>query len=103
SSLSFTGNNQPLTTDCQLSNTSGRCTLTADLPEGAVTLVAPIKDVAGNFGTGSVQFTVDSVPVQLSITAPAAGLITKDENVEVRGTVGSGVNSVKGNDGAATL
>src|SRR5688572_4627882 len=55
SSLSFRGNDQPLTTDCQLSNTGGRCTLTADLPEGAVTLVASIKDLAGNTGTGSVQ------------------------------------------------
>jgi len=103
SSLIFKGNDQPLTTNCQLNNTGGRCTLANDLPEGSVTLMASIKDLTGNTGTGSVQFTIDSVPVQISITAPAAGLITKDENVEVKGTVGAGVNSVKVNDVAATL
>jgi hypothetical protein len=102
-SLTFTANNQPLTTDCQLSNTGGRCTSSSDLPEGSVTLVAAIKDLAGSTGTGAVQFTVDSFPVQLSITAPAAGLITKDESVVVTGTFGTGVNSIKVNDVAATL
>lgn len=101
--LTFTANDQPLTTECQLNNAGGRCTATSDLPEGAVTLVAAIKDLTGNTGTGTVQFTVDSVPVQITIATPAAGLITKDENVVVTGTFGTGVNSVKVNDVTATL
>lgn len=96
-SLTLTANGQELTVNCQLSSAGGSCSPLTALPEGAVTLVASLKDLANNQATQTVQFTVDSVPIQISITSPANGLITKVAEIQVNGTVGSGINLVQVN------
>jgi len=102
-SLAFTANGQPLGVDCQLSPATAQCMPTATLPEGLVSLAATVQDPAGNTASTQTQFTVDSIPVELVITGPADGLITKLDQIEVTGTAGAGVDSVDVNGVIASL
>ncbi len=103
STLAFSANGAAIAADCQLSETGGQCAPASALPEGAVTLEASISDLAGNPGSAQVQFTVDTLPVEVAIAAPGDGLITKDAEVQVSGTVGADVISVQVNGVAAPL
>jgi len=102
-SLSLTANGVALQVDCQLSDTGGRCTPTAALPEGLVMVVATVQDLAGNPASTQTEFTVDSVPLAMTILAPADGLITKDAEIQVTGTVEVGVIAAEVNGVAASV
>lgn len=102
SSLRVSIGGSPISVDCQLSGSGGTCTPIVALVQGLTTLSVAIKDTLGNQTTRQVQFTIDSTPVEISITSPANNLITGLAQIEVRGTAGAGVNSVKVN-GVATL
>ncbi len=102
-SLALTANNQPLAAECELTGAGGKCTPTTAIPDGPVVLAASVADPFGNTGSTSVQFTVDTLPVEVAIATPSDGLITKDAEVEVRGTVGTDVISVQVNGIAAPL
>jgi hypothetical protein len=101
--LALTANGAPLGADCELTATGGSCTPFSPLPEGSVTIGASIKDVAGNVGSTGVTFTIDSVPVEVHIDSPETGLITRDTEAAVQGTVGAGVTGVDVNGVAASL
>jgi hypothetical protein len=101
--LALTANGTPLGADCALTPTGGSCTPFSPLPEGSVTIGASIKDTAGNVGSTGVTFTIDSVPVDVHIDSPDTGLITRDADVAVQGTVGAGVTGVDVNGVAASL
>lgn len=103
SSLTFTANNQSIDVDCQLTSSGGNCTPLNPLPEGGVTLEAMIDDTLGNTATADVQFTVDSLPVEINIISPEDGFITKEEIIEVVGSVGTSVTAVRVNDVEAAL
>ncbi|MDQ2696503.1 MAG: Ig-like domain-containing protein, partial [Pseudomonadota bacterium] len=102
-SLTVQANGAPLAVDCTLNASGGTCTPTADLPEGAVTLAASVADTVGNSATTSVSFTVDTQPAQISIVTPAEGLVTRQTQIEVTGTVGANVQSVTVNGVAAMV
>jgi hypothetical protein len=101
--LALTLNGGALGADCALAPTGGSCTPFSPLPEGSVTIGASIRDNAGNQGSTSVTFTIDSVPVAVHIDSPETGLITRDAQVAVQGTVGADVTSVDVNGVAASL
>ena len=57
------------------------------LSDGAHTVKINAKDFDGNAALQATRtFTVDTVPPTLSVTAPAAGLVTNNKNLTVRGT-----------------
>jgi hypothetical protein len=101
--LALTANAAPLGVSCELTPTGGRCTPFSPLPEGSVAIRASIKDTAGNEGSTGVTFTIDSVPVEVHIDSPETGLITRDAEVAVQGTLGAGVIGVDVNGVAASL
>ena len=103
SSLRFSVAGSPVAVDCQLSSSGGTCTPTTAFNQGSVTLDILLKDTLGNQTTRQVQFTVDSAPLPLSITSPANNLITGVSQIEVRGTAGTGVATVKVNGVAAPV
>lgn len=78
-------------------------TFTATVPvaDGSVTLNATATDAAGNSGSASRTITVDSVAPALTLTAPAAGLVTSQVSVSVRGTVQDSTPVTLTIDGAA--
>ena len=78
-------------------------TFTATVPvaDGSVTLEATATDAAGNTGSASRTITVDSVAPALTLTAPAAGLVTSQASVSVRGTVQDSTPVTLTIDGAA--
>lgn len=102
-SLTLQVDGAPIQAECSLDQLGGVCTPTSPLPEGEIVLAASLRDLAGNIGTDSVTLTVDTVGVEIAITSPAAGLITRDGTVPVTGTVGEGVTSVRVNDVTASL
>lgn len=57
------------------------------LSDGAHTVIATASDYDGNAATQkSVTFTVDTIPPTLSVSTPAAGLVTNKSTVTVNGT-----------------
>lgn len=101
--LSLSLNGDPLQVDCTVTDSMAHCTPQVDLPDGAITLAASVPDTVGNVASAESRFTVDTVPLAIDITLPANGLITRDADVQVTGTVGAGVSSVKVNDVAANI
>ncbi len=102
-SLSLKANNAPLAADCELTATGGRCTPTVALPENSVTLAASVSDTAGNTGSASVQFTVDTAGLEVAVTSPAGGTITREGEIQVAGTISDGVSHVRVNGVPAAL
>ncbi len=102
-SLSFTANGQSLAVSCTLDTTFGTCTPTEDLPEGDVTLAVSISDLEGATGNTSIDFFVDSVPVEVAILSPQNGTITKDSFITVTGSIGPTVISLTVNGVDATI
>jgi hypothetical protein len=72
-------------------------TFTATVPVADATAT----DAAGNSGSASRTITVDSVAPALTLTAPAAGLVTSQASVSVRGTVQDSTPITLMIDGAA--
>ncbi len=78
STLAIQANGAPLAVHCTFGGGWGQCTPDAPLAEGAVTLDATIKDLAGNptDGPAEVQFTIqDTVAPDLGITSPVGGAV----------------------------
>ena len=82
-SLAFTANGIPFDVVCQLSSTGGTCVPASPFPDGLNTLAASISDESDNTTSTQVRFTVDTAPVDIAITQPADGLITKASEIEV--------------------
>lgn len=101
--LAFTADAAPLPVNCALSGSSGNCTPTTDLTDGSVQISASLSDVFGNPATTQVTFNVDTIPVDVTITSPAGGLITLDADVQVTGTVSAGTSAVEINGVPASL
>lgn len=71
-----------------------RCIYTATLADGAHTLKINAKDNDGNAATQkTVAFTVDTVPPELNLPSPAAGLITNKQTCVVSGTTNDATSS----------
>ncbi|ABQ27194.1 Ig-like domain-containing protein [Geotalea uraniireducens] len=99
--------NEPVTS-VTVNNTSAvvdglSFSLTITLAEGANTLVVKAKDLAGNEGTTSVPVYLDTTPPQVTIVTPAAGLLTRDKQVIVSGTVSEEFTTVTVNTITATV
>jgi hypothetical protein len=101
--LALTTNGSSLAANCQTEGEEARCIPAAALPEGTVTIAASIADLFGNRGTASVKVIVDTVPLEVSLTVPTSGLITRDAEVTVAGTVSNGVERVAVNGVPASL
>jgi hypothetical protein len=101
--FALTANGAALGADCTTGPDEAVCVPTASLPEGAVQLAASISDPFGNRGTAAVDFTVDTVPLEVAITAPEDGTVTRDDEALVTGTVGLGVAAVEVNGVPAPL
>lgn len=103
STLGFTVNGSPVAVSCQSDEQSARCAPEHALPEEAVTLVASIEDTFGNSGSATVQFVVDTTSLEVAVTSPEDRSITRDAEVEVTGTVSSGVVRVDVNGVPASM
>lgn len=71
-----------VTTD---SNGDFSYTPATDLPEGSNTLDVSVMDGAGNMGSDSVAFEVDTSPPTITIVTPAPGAVTSDLRASVGG------------------
>lgn len=70
-------NDAPLAVSCTATATELTCTPGTALPEGPVTLSATIEDFAGNVSTpATLALTIDPVAPVITVTTPAAGLVT---------------------------
>nr|WP_158594007.1 Ig-like domain-containing protein [Cohnella faecalis] len=69
-------------------DSSGNWTFTPDDPltDGTYTVSAEATDAAGNKGTDTSAFTVDTEAPDVDITGPTNGSITKDPNTVITGT-----------------
>lgn len=103
STLALLLDGQPLGVDCVFGTDSADCTPTADIPDGQHTVNAELSDALGNASMAQAGFLADTVPVAIDITSPIDGLITKDAQLAVAGTVGAGVQSVDVNGVAAVV
>jgi RHS repeat-associated protein len=78
STLTIQANGGPLPIHCTFGPGWGQCTPDAPLPQAQVTLIAMVRDLAGNLadpGTAT-QFTIqDDVPPSVAITSPAPGAV----------------------------
>lgn len=92
--------------------TGGAFTTTIQLAQGANFITAVATDQAGNNATVVNKVTLDTQPPALTVTAPAAGLITKQTNIVVSGTATdasattvtvNGVNAPVGTGGSFSL
>lgn len=64
------------------------------LSDGSHTVEITASDHDGNIATAqSTQFTVDTIPPTLNLTAPTEGLITNQSSVVVRGTTNDATSS----------
>lgn len=77
--------------------------LTMTLAEGANTLVVKARDLAGNEGTTSALVYLDTIPPQVTIVTPEAGLLTRDTQVTVSGTVSEEFTTVTVSTVTATV
>ena len=102
-SFGFTGDGIVLDVDCETTDSNASCTPTSPLPEGQNVVVVSVEDHVGNTATAQVTFSIDSVPAEIDITGPADGLITKDDSIDVTGTVSSDVETVEVNGVTAAL
>ncbi len=101
--FALAANGAALGADCTTGPDEAVCVPTVSLPEGAVQLAASISDTFGNRGAAAVDFTVDTVPLEVAITAPDDASVTRDGEALVTGTVGSGVAAVAVNGVPASL
>lgn len=102
-SLTFTVNGAARAFTCTLAPESAVCTPDAALPDGDVTLSAAVNDNAGNTGSDQIAFRVDTQVPEIAILSPAEGLITRESQVQVTGTAGTGVEAVSVNGVPAVL
>ena len=61
-------------------------TPTTALSDGTHTIKVSASDYDGNVATQSVTFTVDTVPPELSVSAPVDNLVTNQSSLVVKGT-----------------
>lgn len=101
--LSFIANETPLASTCVIEGASALCQLQTDLPEGSVTIEALLEDQSGNQATTEVSILIDSLPLEIFLTSPNDGLITKSEEIEVTGKISPSVTKVTVNGIEATL
>jgi len=74
------------------------------LEPGVRSVGAIVKDLAGNTGTAGASFDlVLVVPMEVAITAPAAGLLTRSDHVEVVGSVTPAASQVTVNGVGAVV
>lgn len=96
--LALSLNGRKLEVDCTVTSTMAHCTPLADFLDGENTLRVSLPDNNGITANVESRVTVDTAPLSIKITAPDNGLITKAAEVEVVGTVGTDVSSVKVNN-----
>lgn len=101
--LAFTAGGAALPVNCNLGLLGARCTPTADLPEGPLSLTAQLSDLAGNVATTTIDIVVDTEGLEVLITSPEDGRVTRDGQIAVTGTVSVNVESVEINGVAASL
>jgi hypothetical protein len=91
---------------CNAGSDTADCRLADDLPAGAHTITASIRDVAGNRQTASASFNLTlDVPPRVTIASPATGTFVSSASTQVAGTATSpaGVMRVDINGVPATL
>jgi RHS repeat-associated protein len=87
-SLAFTVAGSALPASCTYGAAGATCTPGAPLPEGPIALTARIRDFAGNVSQpAATTFTIDTIPPVVTITSPAAGLLTNQPQLTVAGAV----------------
>ncbi len=81
-----------------------RCSYEASVPvsPGAFQIVAAARDAASNQGVAQVSVIVDATAPVLTVTAPAAGLVTSATSITVIGTVADTSPATLTTDGAPT-
>jgi len=85
-SLVLTLNNAPLAADCEIDALGAECTPLSALSDGVKVVTATISDTSENESdAATVQFTVDTVAPQITITSPTTGTFTNQENIVVMG------------------
>ncbi|HEX4955081.1 MAG TPA: DNRLRE domain-containing protein [Thermoanaerobaculia bacterium] len=104
STLGLTANGSALTATCVEDGPDGaRCSLGQDLAEGTLSLGASVADLAGNLGSATTSFVVDTAGLGIAITSPQTGDVTRADQVSVSGTASSGVASVAVNGVPASI
>ncbi|WP_233568152.1 Ig-like domain-containing protein [Cohnella faecalis] len=104
SDVSVTVNGGTVTGSLSVNTNTGNWTFTPDAPlaDGSYTVVANAIDEAGNTGTATSAFTVDTQAPNVDITGPANNSVTKDPNTVITGTSDPGTTVtivVKDNSG----
>ena len=90
-----------VTSACMVEAERATCELPALAP-GWHTLVAEIRDQRGNLGNTEFVFEV-TLDIPVEILSPTAGLLTREESIDISGTVPETVDSVEVAGVAATL
>ena len=85
------------------SRSSWSCSPTAPLPDGLVDLEVSVSDLVGNQATETIQFTVDSAPLEVTIDSPLDRLLTKEGEIVVSGTVGQDATALDVNGVSAPV
>jgi hypothetical protein len=101
--FSFTTAGSPTTITCSVGGQSGACTTTftpTALGDGNYTFTVTVTDAAGNTGTATRAFSVDTVAPTVSITAPAAGAVTNDNTPTFTFTTGGSPTTITCSVGA---
>ncbi len=80
-------------TGCTVGPSAASCT-SPTLPLGSHSLVASVRDRAGNLATASFSFQLVAPTPTITITSPAAGSYSKIASIQVVGTVNSVVTAV---------
>ena len=77
--VNLIGSSNDGTVVCRLDGTERPCTLNEALPDGPHTFTATATDAAGNAGTATRSFTIDTAaPVITFTSGPAEGSVTND-------------------------
>ncbi len=103
STLQLQANATAVPSTCTITPPNLTCTPGTALPQGAVALRATIADFAGNLSAPATRnVTIDSIAPIIAVTAPTAGLLTKQATQVVTGSV-SEVTTLTINAQAVTL
>lgn len=86
--LELTINEAPLAASCTVDALGAECVPNAALSDGLKTVTARISDTSGNESDpATVRFTIDTVAPQITVSSPANGSITNQQNVVILGSV----------------
>lgn len=82
---------------------SGSFTKTVFLTEGLNSIIVRAEDDFGNSAQITRKVRRDTIPPELTVTAPVDGFLTRESQVEIKGTVEMGATVTLNGDGVSTM